>query len=165
MTTIDNNINSQFVFSDSDDEKCKECDDKHEEYNVEDVRNFFVKECHPGWQTFQTGSRCEGFTLSYGMFIRLDVDKINFNEMIIKEGLKTKFGPQDQCRIMRQEFSNPDVNYIEPLCDSLHYKYPELNFYALPCCWGEQTKLDVFVGFNIYPLLWTKRRYIVKKIH
>lgn len=129
---------------------------------TEKVRDFFANNANPGWETFKTCSRCEGFTLSYGLFLRLDDDKINFDEMISKECIKSELNMEDQCRIMRQAFSNPDTNDINMICDILHYSYPELEVYALPCCWGRETNFDIFVGFNIYPLLWTKRRHIVE---
>jgi len=190
MTTVLENINmSTKSKSDSD------YSDSDNSYDLNTVRQFFVKNSAPDWKTFVTCSRCEGFTLSYGMFIRLDENKVAEMEKIIsedndedndeeddeeddeeydkedddedeKKSKKNKkdnkhSNPVDQCKIMRQMLSNPDSNFIQVLCDKLQDQYPELVIYPLPCCWGDMAKLDFFVGFNIYPLLWTRRRHYV----
>lgn len=109
---------------------------EEEEINTNLVREFLQKNGSPDWETFVTGSRCEGFTLSYGAFFKMNDDDDDDDD---------KYEKREKMQAEWEE------------------KYPELNFYFLPCCWSEETGFDYFVGFNIYPLLWTKRRHFVGK--
>lgn len=128
------------------------------DYDINEVHEFFAKNSSPEWQTFVTCSRCEGFTLSYGTFFQLDETNIDKME---NEDIEKEQSVVDQCKQLRQMLSDPDANYVNSVCEYWQRQYPELVFYALPCCWGNETKLDFFVGFNIYPLLWTSRRHFI----
>lgn len=111
-----------------------------DEQTIHDVQEFFLTVSPPdetGFKILSTHSRCEGYTLVYGKFYNV--------ENLMKSN--------------KNDYSY--YNEFKIFVNSLKNKYPELQFYRLPCCWPGDTKLDLFVGFSIYPLLWTKRRYFV----
>lgn len=108
--------------------------------DINQIKNFFATNSPPNEENCDilcTCSRCEGFTLAYGCFYRLDT--------IIKNRKKI------------------DAYYdkLEKLRAKLFKKFLGVQFYLLPCCWPDETGLDLFVGFSVYPLLWTQRRYFI----
>ena len=157
MTDCDNiepKYTSEQMNDDTDTDSYEDID-----YDINEVREFFAKHSSPEWKTFVTCSRCDGFTLSYGMFFRLDETRMD--RMVDDNEDTKKLSIIDECKQLRQMLSNPDANYVSSVCEYWQRQYPELVFYSLPCCWSSETKLDFFVGFNIYPLLWTRRRHFI----
>jgi hypothetical protein len=102
--------------------------------NINKVREFFKNNGSCKWKTFITCSRCEGFTLSHGFFCKFDF------------------------KISDEDYDN-DIVFEK--CNEFKKQYPNLNFYRLPCCWPKESGVDLFIGFNVYPLLWTERRHFI----
>lgn len=111
--------------------------------NMDIIKEFFENNFNTGikWDVVSTISRCEGFTIAYGAFFT-----INY------------VGDEDDDENVEEEKKFEEKNrFIEKLAN----KYPELTVSRLPCCWPAETGYDVFIGFTIYPLLWTGRRYFI----
>jgi hypothetical protein len=101
---------------------------------MDKIQNFFMKNASPNdkeWETFTSCDRCAGFTLAYGSFY-------NISDLI------------ENCTKKDEDYFDKVIEYI----DKLNTKYPYLTFSRLPCCWPDETGFDLFVGFNVYPLIW-----------
>jgi len=113
---------------------------------INETQYFFETYTSPNreWNTFSTCSRCAGFTLAYGGFYNIDIDKF---------GLDNKIPDYEDTE---------DFQKIRMTIKYLNDKYPHFTFSRMPCCWPNETGYNLFVGFNVYPFVWTKanNRYL-----
>ncbi len=150
---IDEDNDDDVIDEDSDDDND---DDENviDEDNDNVERHIKIKKIHDyitsqapknedGWDYFRTCSRCEGFTIGYGSFYKINVIK------------------PPRSTFSKKEYDD-DYKQRENINQSITNKCSEVTIVDLPCCWPDETKLDFFIGFTLYPLLWTKRRYYIK---
>lgn len=99
-------------------------------------------------ETFRDPCGIQGFNLAYGNFCYkkfLDVD--------CNSSFEENEDPYEKMEKELKKYKN--LLYLN--------NDKNVNVYRLPCCWQNKTKLNCFIGINIYPLIWINSRYFWKE--
>ncbi len=122
--------NTSVAKYDNDNDNCDDDDDDDDDVErrtkIKKIHNYIVNQApknEDGWGYFRTCSRCEGFTIGYGSFYK--INEIKQPKLILSE-------------------KDYDDNYEqrEKINQSITNKCSEVTVVNLPCCWPNETKLD-----------------------